>query len=161
MSIQKFPADRLIRIFGDDETVRMGSFKVAKNGDLQHIRVLTFIRGPMTGTQKIRVKIFSESSYTSLLYTSDWLTLSEISAIKYVASANGWYGWLRLDFDRKHLNKNNYYWLSCEIDNYTRNADTSFFSLVYDSPVSVYDNEEARAFDHPLSFLIYQYEAIS
>jgi hypothetical protein len=133
-----------------NEEVKMGSFKTADNGEVRHIAVLFLMRGSYT-TEKVRTKIYSDSSYASgsLLYTSSWVDIIN-------AATSNYFFWLRTDFALQNISKQLTYYLSCEINNYTRNGYTKFVSLVYDCPVGIYGTDTSRFQNNPLAFKLIQ-----
>jgi len=148
MSIKDFPNERMIRYFETNEEVRMGSFKLLDHTELRYIGVLLIMVGNFT-TEKIRTKIYSSANYdpNSLLYTSDWQNLI-------VASNTNWHGWLLTKFNGEMINKNLTYYLSCEINNYTRNLYSKYFSLCYDCPEPIYGGDPNVYLNNPLAFKI-------
>jgi hypothetical protein len=133
MSFNQFPARLDVRVLDTDETAKVGSFQTATDIELKYIRVKLYIQGTLGGTERMRAKVYGDADRTALLYTSAWSDLSDITGL-----SGTWLGWLRLDFSAEHLNKNIEYFLSIEIDNYTRNGDTFYVALGIDNIQKIY-----------------------
>jgi hypothetical protein len=147
MSIYDFAKQQYFKTFNTGEINTMGAFKVSENGELKYIRSLFYIHGVLTGTEKIRLKICTDSNYSNVLYTSGWSTLLQ----------SNYYGWIRFDFARENLNKTCTYYVYAEIADYTRNADSFYICQAYDYPWPVYDNSEGSFYNHPLAMQIFCY----
>ncbi len=159
MSYQKFPATQYFKVFDTAEEVKMGSFTLASHLELKYIRVLFGMFGVASraGSERIRTKIYSDTEHSKILYTSDWssVTLANVSTL---ADSHSWTGWIRSEFSRYNLNKNITYYLSCQIDNYTRNADTYYCGLSHDFPHPIYDNSQNSFRYHPLAMQLFGYQ---
>lgn len=142
MAFQNFPNKRIIKEFDADEIIKMGTFNLLNDLELEAIKVFFLFKGTLTGSERIRAIVYSSSGYesTSAIATSDWLDLSSVSAIAALASSQCWHGWLRLYFDKQNLNADFTYYVGCEIDNFTPNGDTKYCGLLYDYPYPTYDN---------------------
>jgi hypothetical protein len=149
MSIKDFAKNLYMKTFDTNETNLMGSFKALKNGELKYVRALLYVHGALAGTEKVRIKIYSDSLYENLLYVSDWSPLQDTE----------WLGWLRFDFHRENINKNIEYWIAAEITGYTRNADLMYVAQSFDFPWPVYENGEDYFYNHPLAFQLFMYAA--
>lgn len=145
MSFQQFAEDQFIKTFETDEVVRMGSFQTSTSGELAHIRVVCYVRGILTGTEKIRIKIYSDSLFSSLLYTSDWAVLPY----------SDWIGWIRCDFDNQSINKNITYYITCEVSGYVNDYPNLELGLAHDFPYPIYATSETFFYDTNLAFQIF------
>ena len=158
MSFQKFANTLYVKTFDTAEICRMGTFVLASNMELKYLRVLFLMYGVAGrgGSERIRIKIYSDVEHTSVLYTSEWsdITLANISGL---AGSHSWLGWIRTTFARENLNKNISYYVSCEIENYTRNGDTFYCGLSYDFPHPIYDNSQNSFRYHPLALQVLGY----
>lgn len=152
MSFYDFAKQLYCKTLDDGEIARMGSFSLLVSNELKYMRVLLFINGDIAGTERLRLKIFSDPLHTSLMYTSEWSSLSDISNI-----GTYWLGWLRITFNRESLNKNLTYYLSAEVDGYTRVGGSFYIGLMFDFPWPIYDNNEDIFYDHPLAMQLFGY----
>jgi hypothetical protein len=137
-----------------NEAQSMGSFQETLSGELKYIRSAIYIENvsSLGGSERMRIKIYSDSSLTGLLYTSEW---SNISSITNLGSTN-WLGWIRFDFNKENINKNLIYYAKIETDNYT-----SGISVLYDFPFAVYDNGEDIFQNRPIMLQIFTYKDLS
>ena len=152
MAVLDISKTQYIKTVDTGEEIRMGSFKTVKSGELRFIRITMYWIGKIPDTEQVRVNIYSDSGYDSLLYQSDWRDLGDITG-----ATSEYFAYVRCDFDRVNLNKENTYYIAAEYNNYTRNGSTYYQALVYDFPFPKNDNSEEIFFDHPLQFEIYHY----
>lgn len=136
MALQNFHNKLFCRIFDTSEEINCGAFQVTDNQELRHIRVLILIYGGVPTTETLTLKLHSESSLSSLYATSDSISLSDVAQ-----TTNYWIGYVRFDFDRINLNKNNTYWVNITTGNYTRNSNTYYLGYVFDWPVGTYNDD--------------------
>ena len=157
MGFLDFADTQYIKTIDTSETPNMGSFSVTDNGELKYMRVKLFVNGTLGGTEQIRLKIYSDAALTSVLYTSDWSEISNITDENGVIATGDWFGWIRMDFNRESINKNLTYYVEAEFNNYTRNLDTYYLGLAHDFPFPVFDNGQSLFYNHPLAFEIFTY----
>lgn len=151
MSLKDFAKVQYVKTIDTSEVIKIGSFKDISNGELAHIRLLFYIKGLLSGTEKFRTKVYSDAGFTQLLYTSSWSDFS-------TASVGNWLGWIRSDFARENINKNLTYYVSCELTGYTRNADTFYIGVARDWPWPIYDNSENLFYNHPYAMQLFTYK---
>lgn len=157
MGFLDFAETQYIKTIDTGEQPRMGTFKVTQNSELKYMRVKPYIQGTLVGTEKIRLKIYSDTTFTSLLYTSSWSNLYEVVDENGDVATGDWLGIIRIDFNRENLNKNITYYVVAELTGYTRNADTFYIGLSYDFPFPIYDNGQSLYYNHPIAFEIFTY----
>lgn len=157
MSFEQFADLQYVKTFDDGEQVRMGEFQVQNNAELGNIRVLLYINEALNlaGTEQLQMKIYSDPSFQSLIYTSSLANLADITNLPTLA-AKGWLGWLRMDFNRENLNKNIKYYPTITISNYTR-AGSFYCGVAHDFPFPVYENGETEFFKHPIAMQIFDF----
>lgn len=152
MAFQDFSETLYIKTMDTGEEIRVGSFATANNMELKYIRLTLYIDGATPTNEQIRMKIYSDSGFSSLLYTSDWSTLSDITGV-----SSRWLGWVRVDFNRENINKNKTYYATIESQNYTRILGTYDIGFAYDFPYPLYDNSENLFYNHPIQTQIFGY----
>jgi hypothetical protein len=121
------PSTAYVKCMETDEVAKAGSIDLTEHTELHAIRVLLYKYGLIVTTERMRAKIYTDSDYTKLLYTSDWADVADVGAGEF-------WGWMRLDFDRKFLHKLQTYYVAIEVGNYTY-SDSSFLALSLDWPV--------------------------
>ena len=151
MAFKNFSEYLYIKTFDDDENARFGSFKTQDNLELEHIRTVAYIRGTLAGTEKMRLKIYSDIAFQNLMFCSDWLNFSDIEIQK------DYLFYLRFDFGRQNINKKNKYYVTGEISNYARNGNDFYVGIAHDFPHPVYENSENLFYNHPLTMQIFGY----
>ena len=151
MAFKNFSEYLYIKTFDNDERARFGSFQTQDNMELGHIRTVAYINGTLAGTEKMRLKVYSDLGFNNLMFISDWSNFSDLEKIK------DYLFYLRFDFDRQNINKNNKYHVACEIANYNRNGDIFYIGIAHDFPHPVYDNSENLFYNHPLVMQIFGY----
>jgi len=118
MSIQYFPATQFFYVFQANEEAVIGSF-TDKTTELYYMQLSCFISEVTSiGTDRMRIKIYSDANKNNLLYTSSW---SDFSSITDIGSTN-WRGLIRVDFNRENINSELTYYWAVQMDNYTPTA---------------------------------------
>ena len=145
---------RLVKLFDTDETIKCGRFKFTNNFELSSIRGYFLLVGLVGATEKFRFKVFSNSTYSKLLYTSEWSLFSDIEGIN--RTKNSWHGFIRADFNREWINNQFNYYIGCEISNYTRNAFTLYRGIALDTPKPTHKIITSELYiDRPLKIEIF------
>jgi len=157
MAFKDFASDQYIRTFDTDEKIRLGSFQTQKDGELGNIRVLVYIQGTLVGTEQIRIVVYPSEAQEAAYATSDWMDLSDIVDENGTTTTGNWIGMVRCDFARENINKNNTYYLQCEIRNYTVNYPTLEIGLSHDFPSPRYATGETLFQNTNLAFEIFTY----
>jgi hypothetical protein len=152
MAIKDFSNVLYCKTLEASEKADMGTFNLAENLELGHIRTLLFINGAIVGTERARINIYSTSTKESLIAQSSWLNLSDILNL-----SNYWLGYVRFDFNRQPINNNFTYYAELEIDQYTPSG-SFYVGAMHDFPASVYDNAENIFYNHPLVMQIFGYK---
>lgn len=150
MGFTQFPATQYFSIFETNDVVKLGSFRLNESGFLKSAYIRIYINGvtQLGGSERIRLKVYSDASHTKLMATGEWRNISSITNL----GTTNWLGKILLSFDTAfNMNKNTAYYLEVDSDNYTRNGDTFYMGLSYDFPIAVYDNAEDRFQDRPIS----------
>lgn len=155
MAFADFAETQYVKTVDTGETPRLGAFSTAENGELKYMRVKLYIKGTLSGSEQIRLKIYGDSSFSSLLYTSSWSSISNVTDENGAAVTGDWIGVIRTDFNNENINQNMTYYLEAEFANYTRNSDSFYIGLLYDFPFPVFDNNEPLFYNHPLAFEIF------
>lgn len=153
MAFTDFADTQYIKSIDTGEEIRVGSFQTIRNEELVYYRPTIYINGTATiSNEKMRVNIYSDSAYTSKLYSSEWASLSDISGL---TDTGYWIGWVRLDFNNENLNLNKIYYPTIEMSDYTRNGETFWIGACHDFPFPIYDNSENFFYDHPLALQLF------
>jgi len=139
MAYGQFPETLLVKSIDTSETVELGQFQPTANGEIAHIRAHMFKHGTIGGSESVTISIHTSSDLTTAYATSDAVTFATIQNSSNLNTTGDWIGWFRFDFNRENLNKNQTYYVSCTLTNYTRNSDTYYAGLVYDFPYPTYD----------------------
>ncbi len=131
MSNPLLPSRAMVRVVESNETLSVGTLDLARDLELKAIRVLLYVHGTaLAGTERVRAKLYADSSRTLLLHTGEWSELSDA-----VGLAGNWWGWFTLYFSRPNLAQSNVYYLSLEVDGYTRNANTYYLGFSLNWPI--------------------------
>lgn len=157
MSFSPINGGYLVRTIDTSEILKMGSFDVVNSGWLGHIRVGVFIFNQVGrgGSEKIRTKVYSDSSYSSLLYTSSWTDLNT-TTIADLKTSHSWIGIVRTDFSKQQINNQLVYYLAIELSNYTYNFGTFWIGSFKDYPYPTYSTATS-ANSAPYKFEIFTY----
>lgn len=150
MAFNQFFEGKVVNVFASNETIELGRFQPLTNHELGHIRAEILVHGNLSGGERLRMKIGLTSDDTAPYATSDWVVASTFDDSD---GSNDWIGWVRFDFDRENVNKNENYFVWIETDSYTRVADTFYLATVFDSPFPTYADDS----DHRLSTWAFQW----
>lgn len=131
-----FPAITYWKTFATDEEFRAGGVTLQDSTHLKHFYLMMYLHGACADTERLRLKIYTDAALTKLYATSDWSNLADIENL-----ANYWRGRLLFTFQTKiWLSSQFQYFISAEIDGYTRNGDTHFVAAMLDWPFPVNTN---------------------
>lgn len=151
MSVFNFSETQYVKSVDTGELVRCGGFQVNENAELGYVRSLLYIKGALTGTEKIRTKFYLDANHTMLLYTSDWspFLISEIPG--------NWFGWVTTSYNNENLNPNITYYIEVEFTGYTRNAESFYIGVCRDFPYPIYKITPTPQwfYEHPLATQIF------
>jgi len=138
MAFTQFPQQQYFRVFNTGENAKLGYFNLQDGVELKHVMLTIFIRGAasLAGTERVRMKIYGNDTLESAIITSDWANLN--SSTLDPVPVDNWLGNIYLDFQGNPLNPNINYFMTAEIDGYTRNANSFYIGVNLDwySPVN-------------------------
>ena len=134
MSIQQFNKTQWIKVL-EDSSESVGSFTCDHSFQLWNMRLQLYKHGIPSGSELIQIELYSEQAATSPIYTSNVVSLSDVTdqiSGDYVLT------WLRFDFDGVNIWANEDYYIKIVTANYTRSADTYYlgFTLDYPTPIN-------------------------
>lgn len=133
MPFSRFPNRNMWLVKETSDLLQLGWFRVGEATELKYAQLTLLKIGAHGSTERVRLKLYPDSAYTTAIYTSDWVNIADLSGI----SASNWIGWVRFDFTRKHLATTQTYWMALESENYTRNADTHYMAIKTDWPDTI------------------------
>jgi hypothetical protein len=148
------PARAYFRALETNETVSLGSVSLPSAIEIHAIRVLIYKQGTAGGTERWRIKAYRDATKTDLAYTSAYTNLTDITDL-----GTNWYGWVSASFSRENVPATTTFYLSLELENYTRNADTYYLALSLDWPNPQYAATAATR--KGIALQIYGYEVIT
>ena len=160
MAIVHFNEYKVVRIFEQNQTMKIGGFNSIKHGELKHIRPLIYINDTqsLVGTEKIKISLYADEYLQKKYIDSDLISISNISSTDPDYNTDwGWLGFVRFDFDRYFINKNNTYYLGATISDYTPSG-SMYISMVYDWPDTIYNNGGVYFSEYSISMQIYMFE---
>lgn len=160
MSFQQFAGTQTCKSCDTSEIIQMGGCKPRVNLELVYIRasILIYKQANLAGSEQFRTKVYSDSGYTSLLYTSSWMSINSTS-ISGLASTHSWIGIMRSDFSsRPQMSAQLYYYIGLEFQNYTRNANTFWIGTCRDFPYPTYSTAQV-AYLCNYKFEVFGYQA--
>lgn len=140
MAILEHYNEGYVKVVETGELVVAGGFQTSRHEELRHIVMRLYKRGTSAGSERLRLKIYSDSSCVNLYAWSDWVTLASIPQID---SGAAWEGDVRFDFSSPNINKFRTYWVAIEVDGYTRDRSVFFLAFKYDWPDSSYEQASA------------------
>lgn len=155
MAFSPFSRKQFIKELDTGEAPKLGKFKDTRNQELSSIRIDIYIQGvtSLAGNEQIRLKIFADPDHNVLLYTSDWANLSDIEGIGSITQ--NYRGQIRIDFNKENINKNIFYYVGAETNNYTRNGETFWIGLAHDFPFPRYATGASNFFQTNLAIELF------
>jgi hypothetical protein len=147
MSYGDFPSQLYFMILNAG-TNSLGSFQLGSECQLRNLVFSLLKVGTLGGSERLRLKLYTDSGLTELYKTGSWASLASISGI----SASAWLGWLRLDFSDIWVAGSQTFYLAVETDGYTANYPTMYLGLKLDWPYAV---NEKSGLAHPVEFAAY------
>jgi hypothetical protein len=145
MSFLDFPKRLFVKSIDTAEEIKCGAHKYVDNQEMRHLRVGVLINGQVPTTENMQLQLHSESTYSSLIVSSNIIYLRDIPN-----APTRWVGLIRFDFPYFPVNNNNYYYIKLLVADYTRNADIYYLGAVYDWPDYTYPNGETSPIFHPI-----------
>lgn len=124
------PSIQWVRVKESDaDMVKIGSFEARKNGTVKNIKVGIF-KNNCIG--QFRLRIHTSPDCNTNYAVSNWIDIEEIQHLLFVGN-------IRFDFDKFVIHDNKTYYVTIESNGYTRNADSEYFSLLFDFPFPTND----------------------
>lgn len=156
MSLKEFANVKYVKTMDANEEVRLGSFSTGSNARLGVIRINALVSrfDLLSGSEQLRLKIYPDSSYSSIVGDSEYTRLSDITFDTSDTDKKNFLGYIKFEFKGIHLNKNLNYYPTVTIENYTR-SDPFNIGLCYDFPDPIIDNGGANFYDHPIAMQIF------
>lgn len=149
MAFLDFSKTQFIKTVPPIGKIPIGYFKVVTSLNLYHIRLTIYIDGFVPTVEQVRVNIYSDADYSSLIYQSAWANLSDIDM------QDKWIGWLRTDFDGENISNQFRYYPEIEVANYAEVVGVSYLGFAYDFPFAIYDNALPNFYQHPIQVQIF------
>jgi hypothetical protein len=130
MAFSPFPGKGYYRILESNEEAKGGYFTLTDSMDLKHIVPQIFIHGTMSGSEQVRMKIYGANGASA---TSTPIAVSAYAPLADIGNyTSNWLGDIFLDFSGEPLKSGVSYYMSLQIANYTRNADTFYIGVNLD-----------------------------
>lgn len=143
MSFLNFSENLFALIWNTSETLVISKLEITEKLILEHIRVRTYIKCAVTGSVKLEVYKYGS---TTKLFESNLVNIQDIGA--------DFLGNVRFDFGSNNMALG-IYEVKASVSGYTRNADTSYFSLLYDFPVKIYPNVNTHFDEHSIAIEVF------
>lgn len=128
-----FPLTTYWKTLNTSEVITAGGITVPADTHLQSVYLWMYKHGQHGGGERLRVRVYHDSSLQKLYATSDWSAIADIPSLP-----TYWRGRLLFTFSsRVWLNDDSTYFLAVEADGYTRNVNTFYLAFLYDWPQSI------------------------
>ena len=134
MGFGNFNKKQWVRVVEDDATtITLGIINLVTATTLKHLMLKFYIKD-VTGVsnETVQIQIHSSDNYTRVLASSNTVLMSSM-----FTGTTNYIGRARFDFTGVALNPTTNYYVSLKTTNYTRNGDTSYFSVFFDVPFPV------------------------
>lgn len=135
MATYQFPKDLYIQTLETGAEGYIGSYTPSTGMEIQYGLLHIFKKGTPGGTEQLRLRVYSDPTFQSNLFNSDWLSVSDIT--DGFGTSSDWIGSIRFDFARQNMAANRTYYVRIESSNYTRNGEIYYIGFTYDWPETV------------------------
>lgn len=135
MGFGNFNKKQWVNVLEDDATtISLGVINFVTATTLKHLVLKYYIKDVTSITNEtVQIQLHTSDNYTRVLASSNTVLMSSM-----FTGTTNYIGRARFDFTGVALNPTTNYYLSVKTTNYTRNADTSYFSIFYDLPFPVH-----------------------
>jgi len=146
MPFLPFPKKMQVKIFQTDESVQLGSFELAENIDLEHIRIMFIKNGAVAAGATMQMSLGVNSFEASHYISSETVAVDDITAVEY------WAGWVRFDFGGQKIPANSARHVRIKLTNYTE-ADDIYLAYAFDDTLAVNDFNASDDFGASMQIL--------
>jgi len=130
MPFLPFPKKMQVKIFQTNESVQFGSFELAENIDLEHIRIMFIKNGAVSAGATMQMSLGVNSFEASHYMESAVVSVDDITSAEY------WTGWVRFDFGGQRLPANSARHVRVQLANYTE-TDEIYLAYAFDDTLAV------------------------
>lgn len=119
---------QVVKTLGTDERAHLGGYRLKRDMELAHIRLVIYKHGTAAGDEKLRLGLYSRADLAGPVALSNWVDVADFAEDDY------WTGLVRFDFAREFLDADSIYHLGIEADEYTRGGQAFYLAVVADWP---------------------------
>jgi len=121
--------------FNTDDVIKAGSFESIVDFEIDRVFPMVYFNNINPTTERIRAIIYSDSTYGTAIYQSNWYTFADLTSI---GPYGRWY--IPIAFNNWNIKKGIQYFISFEIGNYTRSL-SSYIAIESDVIDAIHDND--------------------
>jgi hypothetical protein len=133
-----YPSQLLVKVMDTGELVDCGGRTLEDATELKWVQLHLMRVGTPAGSERVRMKVFTDSALSKLYATSDWVSLAEATG-----STGNWKGAVRFDFGRQHLDAGTPWHFAVEATSYARSGDTFYLGFPLDWPYPIHSQPAA------------------
>lgn len=127
-TMNTFQIPFMVRTLDSNETVEMFHFTTPSAFELGYVIPELYKQGAIGGSETLQMRIHTSTDFTKVYAASDTLLLSSLGlGTNYVFRP-------KFTFNRENINPGKTYYLTLKTNNYTRNGDTYYLSVMFDYP---------------------------
>lgn len=130
MGMSPFPDEIFVKTLDTAEEPVLGAYTFPDEHEFAHVQIRILVHGTIAGNERLRLNVYNRPELNGIVARSEWVNVADFVGGTY------WLDLVRFDFPRTFVNANTYWFLSIETENYTRNADLYYISVVSDWPVA-------------------------
>ena len=158
MAFLQFAKTQMIQAMDSGETLNLGGFQPAVNGELRHVTLGLLKVGSLISATTLQMGIYLSEDFSSAYATSDSIFVTDIEAAEADITGDTWRAIVRFDFSRPNLNKNQLYYFALIPGSYTRTGDTNYLGVVRDEPYPIYSLAGANyGIEYPASKAVFAF----
>lgn len=138
MSYLNFSDKLFIHTLDTAEKLNLGGWKSLVSGELAHITLNMFGTANLEGAASVKMGIHLSTNFAGQYAFSDEFFIKDVPTAL-GESLEPFLAFVRFDFNRIPINKNQLYYFSLQTSGYTRDADTRYIGVVKEYPDPIYD----------------------
>lgn len=138
MSYLNFSETLFVQALDTSEKLNLGGWQSLVSGELAHITLNMFGTANLSGSAAVKIGVHLNTDFTGQYVFSDEFFIKDVPT-ELGAATSPFLAYVRFDFDRVPINKNQLYYFSLQTSSYTRTGDTHYIGVVKEYPDPIYD----------------------
>jgi len=138
MSYLNFSDKLFVKALDTGEKLNLGGLQGAASGELTNITLNMYGTADLSGTASVKIGIHLNTDFTGQYAFSDEFFIKDVPT-QLGDISSPFLAFVRFDFNRIPINKNQLYYFSLQTSGYTRTGNTHYIGVVLEYPDAIYD----------------------